>query len=441
VVNLPNTAQESVSVDRRSTTDLRPFDASSSAAAIGRHWRTAAWFGVAAYVMSAPLTPLASILPSGSIARGAILAAIPAIGIIWLRVVSSNRHHISMDLVTQLAVVLVVWEAISIKLNVGDGYLYHLVPGALLLLLALVARGPISQMSLADMRIAITKLVSPSFCLLLLGLVAQVAKLNPSIYPFSFVFSIGGYRLQGLSESANLWGFLGALIAVLSFLATSGRLVWIARIAAVLTVLASDSRTSIIVLVIGLATVWLLSLELSVGKRFFVLTFLMTAVLASWGLVDIKRAANSDVLSGRNLIWHELLPYLHDLSIFGHGPVFLQGLSTLVYGPYGSGFYVDAQNQWLSDAIMFGFVGAIITSILLVIMAVHGPLWYRKTIILPLLLMLVVECFSEVPIGIWNGIPGAFPIFIIVMLVPIVRVRRAEPIRRNHLTGRSNRRH
>ena len=144
--------------------------------------------------------------------------------------------------------------------------------------------------------------------------------------------------------------------------------------------------------------------------------------LAARGIIVTQRSANTDLLSDRNTIWRDLLPYLHHLPLLGYGPNFLPKLVPLVFGPFAvAGQFLDPQNQWLNDAIQYGFVAAILLTLLLIALPLHGSRTYRMLLVVPLLLMVIVECLSEVPLAIFASIDGAFPVFFLVMWASLPR--------------------
>ena len=385
-----------------------------------RRWGRATWFGIATYFAWSPCRIVNQFLPQGSTTRGAVLTLIPLVGVLAVLRLRTAGKRIQIDLLVVLLAVLVIWQVISVERTAGTGYLTHVIPGAALLLLAIVARGSVSEMSSPDIRSAISGVLAPLCCLLILGWIAQYAHMVPATIESAFRLSIHGDRLQGLADQPNNWGFLAALVTLIAFVAQAGILSWLTRAVGALTLFATDSRTSIIVLGVGLFVLWVLGPGWSVAKRVVAFLFLLTAGIGVWGLLDVKRQANTDVLSDRDIIWHDLVPYLHHLPIFGYGPnIFIQ-LDPLVFGPFTpAGQILDAQNQWLSDSIEFGFVAAFLLTLCMIIVPLHGSTTFRRVLLFPLLAMVFVECFSEVPLAVFSSIDGAFPLFLLVMWAPL----------------------
>jgi O-antigen/teichoic acid export membrane protein len=403
-----------------------------------RRWRTATWFGVATFLAWSPLTTVNKLLPAGSTTRGVVLTLIPLIGVLAVLRLPSAQRRKPIDALVGMLALLVVWQAISVERTAGTSTLLHVIPSVALLVLAAAARGQITGMSAKDIRYAVTG-VLPGLCsLLILGWIAQYANLVPVLSTTAsslhLGFSVHGYRLQGLASGADPLGFLAALVALIAFVALPGRLSWFTRIVGLLTVLASDSRTSIIALGVGLFALWVFGPGLRMANRIKALLLFVVAGIGGWRLIDVQRQVNSDVLSGRDVIWRDLIPYLHHLPIFGYGPYFFPRLVPLVFGPYAlPGQVLDPQNQWLNDSLEFGFAAAVMLTLALVLIPRHGSKTYRRMLLFPLLTMVIVECFSEVPLAVFSSIDGAFPLFLLLMLAPlrgrpkVEEVTRSEP--------------
>jgi O-Antigen ligase len=394
-----------------------------------RRWGRAVWFGIATYFAWSPFKPINDLLPAGSAVRGAVLTLIPLIGVAAVLKLPTPGRRTRVDLLVVLLSALVIWQAVSVERTAGAGYLSHVIPGVALLTLAVAARGPVTRMSLSDIRLAMGGVLPPLCGFLILGWVAQYAHLVTSTALDSTIgFSIHGVRLQGLTTQPNNFGFLAALVTLIAFIAEAGRLSWFTRVVGLLTVFASDSRTSIIVLGVGLFVLWVLGPGRDLTRRMMALLLLLVAAVAAWGIIDVQRQANTDVLSDRNVIWHDLLPYLHHLPIFGFGPNIFVQLDPVVFGqytPYGQ--ILDAQNQWLSDSIEFGFGAALILTLCLIVIPLQGTAVYRRELLFPLLAMTLIEGFSEVPLSIFLSIDGAFPLFLLVMWAPLRESKRSAP--------------
>lgn len=413
--------------------DLRPREAdnfvnfegtevSKAAIETKRRWSRAAWIAAVTYVAWSPMTFVTKALPAGSTTRGVVLTLIPLMGVVAIIKMPDTQRRRRFDLLITLLTALVVWQTISVERAVGLGYLLHVVPGAALLALAAVARGQVSELSLKDIRFAVTG-VLPALCaLLILGWIAQYGHLipTPSISGSTLGFSVHGYRLQGITPAPNSLGFLAALVTLVAFIAQSGKMSWVTRFVGLATLVASDSRTSIIALAVGLLALWVLGPGWSMAKRWMGLIGISIAGVSAWGLIDTQRAANTDVLSDRDTIWRDLVPYLHHLPIFGYGPDLFPRLVPLVFGPFAvSNQVLDPQNQWLNDSLEFGFTAAFLLTLFLFAVPIHGSPVYRRLLLFPVLAIVIVDCFSEVPLAVFSSIDGAFPMFLLVMWAPL----------------------
>lgn len=404
-----------------STADLWQTDPSELSIEARRRWGTATWFGIATYFAWSPFKPVNHFLSAGSTTRGMVLTIIPLLGVLAVLRLPAKKRGRRIDLLVTLLVALVVWQAVSVETSVGIGYLSHVVPGVALLGLAVVARGPVDGLSVSDVRSALTGVLPALCCFLALGWISQFAHLVPSAAMQSAVgLSVHGYRLQGLTTQPNNLGFLAALVTMIAFVARPGKIAWLTRIVATLTLLATDSRTSIIALGVGLFVLWVLGPGKDLLKRMSAALFLAITGAGLWGVLDVRRQANTDVLSDRNVIWHDLIPYLHHVPLFGYGPNIFVVLDPIIYGPYTpQGQILDAQNQWLSDSVEFGIVAAAMLAICLLVIPLRGTSAYRWLLLFPLLTMVFVESISEVPLSVFASIDGAFPLFLLVMSAPL----------------------
>ena len=125
------------------------------------------------------LTTLTRLLPNGS-TRGVELTLIPLIGVLAVLRLPTAERRIPIDLLVGLLAALVVWQAISVEINAGTSSLLHVIPGGALLMLAVVG-GPVTEMSLADIRFALVGVLPALCCFLTLGWIAQYAHLVPPI--------------------------------------------------------------------------------------------------------------------------------------------------------------------------------------------------------------------------------------------------------------------
>ena len=287
-------------------------------------------------------------------------------------------------------------------------------------------------MDVQDLRHALTGLVTPLTAFFVAGWIAQYAGFSPPLYPSALpVVSIHGYRLQGLTAHPNSLGWASALALVIAVAARPSAMVWLGRLVSAFTLLGTDSRTSIVVAGVGLAMVWILGPRRHPAARWVSATGLVVAGVYVWQMViDIRRTTSHDVLTNRDVIWRQLFPYLHHLPLFGYGPDFLQGLRVQLFGYWvPPSFYVDAQNQWLSDALQYGYPVAVMTTLFLVAVATRGPLSMRRVILLPMVAMVFAECFSEVPISLWASTEAAFPLFLILCCTPVAAALGRPPAR------------
>ena|GEM_PF-6066455 len=419
----------------------------NEAAVEARHrWRRATWFATATYLAWSPVTTVNRFLPAGTTTRGVVLTLIPLIGVLAVLRLPSAGQRNRIDALIGVLALLVVWEAISVERNAGSSTLLHVIPSVALLVLAGAVRGQVTGMSAKDIRYAVAG-VLPGLCsLLILGWIVQYANLVPvqstTASSLHLIFSVHGYRLQGLASGSNPLGFLAALATFIAFVTQPGRFSWFTRVVGLLTVLASDSRTSIIVLAVGLFMLWVFGPGLRMANQMKALFLFAIAAIGGWRIIDFQRQVNTGVLSGRNVIWRDLIPYLHHLPIFGYGPNFFPRLVPLVFGPFAlSSQVLDPQNQWLNDSLEFGYAAAVLLTVLLLLIPRHGSKTYRRMLLLPLLAMVIVECFSEVPLAVFSSISGAFPLFLLLMLAPLRDrrniVEKMEPARSESLTHRS----
>ena len=390
----------------------RPETDSEGAVETKRVWARATWFGIATYFAWSPIMQINRLLPNGSTTRGIVLTAIPLVGVVALLRVSNSQRLLHADLLAVLLGLLIIWEAISVETNAGMSSLLHVVPGVALLLLAAVARRVTHAMSLADIRFALTGMLPPLGLILVAGWVAQYARIVPltAADESAIRLAVNGYRLQGLTTQPNNLGFLAALVCLIAFAAESGMIAWLTRGVGVLTLVATDSRTSIIALGVGLVMLWVIGPGRSLANRAVALLVIVGTGIGAWGVIDVQRQGNTDVLSNRDVIWRDLLPFLHHLPLFGYGPNLFPQLVPLVFGPFAiPGQILDPQNQWLNDALEFGFVGAALLTFAVLAIPLHASRTYRLAVLLPLIAMVFVEGLSEVPLALFSSIDGAFP--------------------------------
>ena len=193
----------------------RTREASDVATEARRRWGRATWFGVVTYVAWSPLTTVNKLLPAGSTTRGVVLTIIPVIGAVAVVRLPTRGQRKLIDVVVGLLAILVVWQAISVERSVGTAYLLHVIPSVALLLLAVSARGQVTEMSLTDIRFAATGVLPPVCCLLLLGWIAQFAHLVP-VVPYNsaesaIAFSISWLSAPGLISCCRPFGVCSSI--------------------------------------------------------------------------------------------------------------------------------------------------------------------------------------------------------------------------------------
>jgi hypothetical protein len=396
---------------------------SELAEVIRRQWRRAGWFAVATLVASSPLHAVRRFLPDASVQRGLVLVLIPMVGVLALR--RADMAVRRWDVVAGGLLALIAAEAVSVWSTVGAAQELHVLTGTSLLLLALSVRAPTDVMNADEIRQAVSGLLAPLIAFLIASWLVQYFGVVAPQYPSAMhLLSPHGYRLEGLTAHPNSLGWISALTFVIAVASKPSPFVWTCRILAIATVAASDSRTSLVVSGIGVFMVWVFGPERHLSRRVLSAGLLACAGLMAWSVINIRRSSSHDVLTNRDVVWNKLMPYLHHTPLFGYGPDFLQSLRVELLGPYvPSTFYVDAQNQWLSDALQYGFPVAVLTTVLLIALATRGSLYTRRVVLLPVMAMAFIECFSEVPISIWGSTEAAFPLFLIICLAPVARLR------------------
>jgi hypothetical protein len=352
---------------------------------------------------------------------------IPLVGIALLPRTPLAGRRPRWDVVVAGLVLLLLAQSVSVWTTVGRSEELHVFTGAALLALGLAARTPTVGMTVADVRRAASGLVAPLSVFFTAGWVAQYFHLVPSLYTSAMhLLAIRGYRLEGLTSHPNSLGLIAALAFVIAVAAESSVSVWFGRVVALATIVGSDSRTSVVVAGVGLVMIWILGPAKRFSRRVVNVGVVGAAALLAWGEINIQRSSSADVLTNRDVLWHKLLPYLQGLPLFGYGPEFLQEIRVQLFGPYVSPtYYVDAQNQWLSDAIQFGIPAAVLTTLLFVAIATRGPLAPRRVLLIPLVAVMFVECFSEVPISLWSSTEAAFPLFLVLTAAPLAHERGA----------------
>lgn len=425
---------------------------------IERDWSIAAWFGVITYIAWSPIGIIQRHLPSGSIVRGLVLVSLPGLGVVLIQR-HRNRPHRRIDVLAGVFALLALDELVGSIRAAGAAFGLHLATGVALLTLALSARPYVHGLSRGELRRAVGVLLRPMGVVLLANWVAQLASLvpvqfqAPDLSASSSFLSVHGLRLSGL-ESPNGLGLLAAMISILALIATPTGEAWFMRVFGIVTLIATDSRTATIACGVGALLLILYGPIKRPETRGLYLSAICLVGVVGWSYIDFNRYAgsssSSSVLSGRRLIWHDLLPYLHHVPVFGYGPNFFPDLATheALPGLYVAPNYIrgfQAQNQLLSDALVFGLAAAVMTLAALIVVGRQGSFGYRSTILWPILSIIVVECITETPISLYQSIEQAFPLYLLVLLTPVAALPRPAP--RQHygmqrfLDGRNPSRH
>jgi O-Antigen ligase len=382
---------------------------------VTRVWRRAAWAGAAVYFLGSPSL---TIVANGSTIRGAILVIFPlAASVLCFMGVQKPKWRGGRELmVPAVFAVVVVWQFLSAYFNLGPGYIIHALPAVTLLMLGLRVRAVQYELSVEEFRRCLASLVGPLVTILLLGLVLQMLGTIPSEFPSDFPLSVHGTRLQGLAIHPVGDGLLAGLTLLLALAARGNRIrLSLYRSVIVAILILTDARTAWVGTLAAVVSLWLLEPRRWSWRRLLPILVTMMALPLIASFVLIQRAGSSDVLSGRNIIWQNTLLLLRQLSVFGYGPQAIARLFPDVAG-VGNNAVTQAQNQWLDDAINFGWVGAILLAVLCLSILVAGPLSHRRMLLFPILIYILIVSFSEVPLDIWNSIVQAFLLFLIFIV-------------------------
>jgi hypothetical protein len=381
---------------------------------VTRVWRRAAWAAAAAYVIGSPSL---TIVASGSTARGAILASFPLVAsVLCFAGVQKPMWRGGRELmVTAAFAAVVVWQFLSAYFNLGPGYIMHALPAVTLLMLGLRVRAVQYELSIAEFRICVAALLGPLVTILVLGLVLQMLGTIPSEFPSAFPVSVHGARLQGLAIHPIGEGLLAGLTLLLALAARGNRVrLSLYRSITVAILILTDARTAWVGTLAAVVLMWLVEPQRSSWRRLLPILVTMMALPAIASFVLIDRAGSSDVLTGRNIVWQNTLPLLRQLNVFGYGP---QAIARLFPDISGLGSVLgsattQAQNQWLNDAINFGWVGAFLLAALCLSISLAGPLSHRRMLLFSMLLYILIVSFSEEPLDLWNSTAQAFPLFL-----------------------------
>jgi hypothetical protein len=377
---------------------------------VTRVWRRAAWAAAAVYVLGSPSL---TFVANGSTIRGAILASLPLVAsfLCFMGVRKPTWRGGRELMVPATFAAVVIWQFLSAYLNLGPGYILHALPAVTLLMLGLRVRAVQYELSVAELRRCVASLLGPLVTILLLGLVLQMLGKIPSEFPSDFPLSLHGARLQGLAIHPIGEGLLAGLTLLLALAARGNRVrLFLYRSATVAILILTDARTAWVGTLAALVLMWLFEPRRSTWRRLLPILVTMMALPAIASFVLIQRAGSSDVLSGRNIIWQNTLPLLRQLSVFGYGPQAIARLFPDVGGP-GS-IVSQAQNQWLNDAINFGWMGPFLLAVLYLGISLAGPLSHRRMLLFSMLIYMLIVSFSEEPLDIWNSTVQAFPLFL-----------------------------
>lgn len=378
---------------------------------VTRVWRRAAWAGAAAYFVGSPSL---TIVADGSTIRGAILASFPLVASVLCFVgVQKPMWRGGRELMVPTAfAAVVVWQFLSAYFNLGPGYIMHALPAVTLLMLGLRVRAVQYELSIAEFRRCVASLLGPLVTILLLGLVLQIVRRIPSEFPSAFPVSVHGARLQGLAIHPIGEGLLAGLTLLLALAARGNRVrLSLYRLITLPILILTDARTAWVGTLAAVVLMWLLEPQRSTWRRLLPILVTIMALPTIASFILIQRAGSSGVLTGRNVVWQNTLPLLRQLNVFGHGP---QAIARL-FPDVGGGLYsvtTQAQNQWLNDAINFGWVGLFLLAALCLSISLAGPLSHRRMLLFPMLIYILVVSFSEEPLDLWNSIVQAFPLFL-----------------------------
>jgi len=351
--------------------------------------------------------------------RGLCLTAIPLVGMLSLGRREESKRSRAIDKTVVLLILVLGLQVISAIQNLPVSYAAHALPAVALVILALAARADPADLSTSNIRTCLRAPVAPLTAILVLGWVAQLTHQVPSLFPSARDLFFHGHRLQGLAAHPNSFGFLAAMVAVLAFCAESSRFIWIARGVAVLSVIASESRTALLSMAAGLLLLWVLGSGWAFRQRVFAIAAAALVAPLAWVFINIHRATGTgrgDLLSGRGLIWANASRLVSQVGVLGDGPESIGRLFPTLAGP--NSHLLEAQNLWINDAINFGYVTSALMAVLLVSIAVTRHRNYRQAVLIPLVGMVVVESFSEIPVDFWAGIVQAFPIFLLLLVCP-----------------------
>ncbi len=323
-----------------------------------RRWETATWFGVATFIAWSPVTAVNRLLPAGSTTRGVVLTLIPLMGVLAVLRLPNAAYRKPFDLLVGLLGVLVIWEAISVERTAGT-VVASRDPSCRAL--STSSGSPRSGYGNVCNRHSIcshwctARIVQSSYSWMDCSIRAFGARANHDRSLTSFEFH--GPRLSASRVSVRFGSFriFGGTDNTYCLRCPARKNVVVHSSGGPSNTAGERPRTSIIVLGVGLFVLWVSGPGLSAGNRMKALLLLAIVGIGAWRIIDVQRQVNTDVLSGRDLIWRDLIPYLHHLPILGFGPNFFPRLVPLVFGQFAlPGQVLDPQNQWLNDSLEFG---------------------------------------------------------------------------------------
>jgi hypothetical protein len=398
---------------------------SSSLAVDMKRMRRIGWFIFAIYFIGSPSILF---LPAESLGRGALLVAMPVVGMLVANYgVRHEQRSPSLWPIGIAFTAMVSWQIISTIQSLGLQYVSHLLPALAFIAFAMSGRVSLRDYSSEELSALISKLLWPLASILLVSWLVQWLGIVDGHERSAFWLSMHGFRLQGLAVHPVSLGILATLVLILTLGASQTRWIWLIRGIAILTILATNSRTALLAAFAGLLVFVLLAPGLRLGRRLLYLFGLLTTIVLSSGIVLIQRETAPDVLSGRSIIWRNVAALLDDTGWLGYGPAAVSRLFPEV-GGYGSNTS-QAQNQWLNDTLNFGWIGASLTTLLIVAFAIHGPWRVRRRLALPLVAAVVVTAFVEVPINLWSSTAQAVPLVLMVLMSS--RTQRSSSVANN----------
>lgn len=246
-------------------------------------------------------------------------------------------------------------------------------------------------------------------------------------------------RLARPFGTPNQLGSAAAITLLLVFLAANrGQIGWRSPIlllsapAAIACLVLSQSRTSLLALVIALLAVFLVKRPrraLFFGA--FVLLVLMSSIFLGIGVADIAGLISrtgyvSEVttLTGRTSIWSFYLQEIAKEPLLGYGYASSKHLMPLLYRTYWGWTTTHAHNMWIQVAFTTGIVGLALLTLALV---AQFWSWFRTRddLVLGVLAFMLVRGLAEAG-QTGAGAPGLLVIIWAVWLVGVSREVKAD---------------